>query len=100
VLRVADAEIAPGSAARFTVATAPGVTGPVTVDVEQLDPLSGWQFVRALHARAVDGVATLDYALPTVGRWRARATFDGTQSSAPSRTAGFVRLLVAERLRD
>jgi hypothetical protein len=53
-----------------------------------------------LHGRAVDGVATLAFAPPTVGRWRARATFDGTQSSAPSRTAGFVKVLVAERLRD
>jgi hypothetical protein len=56
--------------------------------------------VRALRARAVDGRATVRFAPPTVGRWRASATYDGTQSSAPSASPGFVRLLVARRLRD
>jgi hypothetical protein len=102
-LRVNDggrAQIAPGSSTALTVSTEPAVSGPVTVVVAQFDPLGGWQFVRALHARVVNGIATLHYAPPTVGRWRASASYDGTQSSAPSETPGFVKLLVAEDLRD
>jgi hypothetical protein len=103
LLRVADAghaDVAPAAATAFTVTTEPAVSGPVTISISQFDPLDGWQFVRALHTRAVDGRATVRFAPPTVGRWRANATYDGTQSSAPSASPGFVKLLVAQRLRD
>ena len=40
------------AAVALTVTTQPAANGPVTLDVEQFDPLDGWQFVRALHARA------------------------------------------------
>ena len=95
-----SAEIRPGGAAQLTVTTEPAVSGPVTVNVQQFDPLSGWQFVRALRGRAVDGVATLSYAPPSVGRWRANATYDGTRATAPSASHGFVKVVVASELRD
>ena len=94
------ATAAPGDAAELSVTTTPAVSGPVTVDLEQFDPLEGWQFVRALRGRAVAGTATLRFAAPTVGRWRARARYEGTRATAPSETAGFVTLLVATPLRD
>ena len=42
------------------------------------------------------GAASVQWVAPTVGRWRATATYDGTRAVAPSAT-GFVKLLVAGR---
>ena len=95
----ASAAVAPGMAATVSVLTRPPVDGPVTVTFEQFDPLAGWQFVRATHATADAGIATVRWTAPTVGRWRATATYDGTRAIAPSQ-AGFVRLLVAGALRE
>jgi hypothetical protein len=86
-------------AATITVLTRPPVDGPVTATFEQFDPLAGWQFVRAIRATAHAGTATVHWTAPTVGRWRATATYDGTRAVAPSET-GFVKLLVAGPLRD
>jgi hypothetical protein len=94
-----SAAVAPGMAATITVLTHPPVDGPVTVTFEQFDPLAGWQFVRALRATAHAGIATVHWTAPTVGRWRATATYNGTRAVAPSDT-GFVKLLVAGPLRD
>ena len=71
----------------------------MTVTLEQFDPLAGWQFVRTLHATASGGAASVQWVAPTVGRWRATATYDGTRAVAPSAT-GFVKLLVAGALRE
>jgi hypothetical protein len=91
--------LAPRTAATISVLTMPAVDGPVTVTLEQFDPLAGWQYVRTLHATARRGVASVQWVAPTVGRWRATATYDGTRAVAPSVT-GFVKLLVAGALRE
>lgn len=91
--------LAPRTPATISVLTRPPVDGPVTVTIEQFDPLAGWQFVRTLHATAHAGVANVRWVAPTVGRWRATATYDGTRAVAPSDT-GFVKVLVAGALRD
>ena len=73
-----------------------GESGPVTVDVERFDPLAGWQF----YTRFGAGRRRLgDDRLPppTVGRWRVRATYDGTRTAAPSGPAG-ASFTVAEPL--
>jgi hypothetical protein len=101
-LRVNDtafATLSPGQSPTVSVLTTPAVNGPVTVAFEQFDPLSGWQFAHAAHTVARGGIATVHWTPPTVGRWRATATFDGTQAVAPSAT-GFVRLLVAGPLSE
>jgi len=100
VNQAGHASVAPGSSLQFTVRTEPAVTGPVTVNIQQFDPLGGWQFVRAVRGRAVNGTATVSFVAPTVGRWRASATYDGTQSTAPSATPGFAPVLVAAPLSD
>jgi hypothetical protein len=76
------------------------VSGPVTVTVEQFDPLSGWQFERTVRTRAVAGTATVAFTPSSEGRWRATARFDGTREVAPSEAQGFARILVAPPLRD
>jgi hypothetical protein len=91
--------LAPRTPATISVLTRPPVDGPVTVTLEQFDPLAGWQFVRTLHATARGGAANVTWLAPTVGRWRATATYDGTRAVAPSAT-GFVKLLVAGALRE
>jgi hypothetical protein len=79
-----DADVRPGRTVAIGVRVAPGESGPVTVDVERFDPLAGWQFYTRFQRRAVDGTATIAFTPPTVGRWRVRATFDGTRTAAPS----------------
>jgi hypothetical protein len=91
--------LAPRTPATISVLTRPPVDGPVTVTLEQFDPLAGWQFVRTLHATARGGVASVAWVAPSVGRWRATATYDGTRAVAPSAT-GFVKVLVAGALRE
>ena len=92
--------ITPGRSATVSVRTEPPVSGPVTVTFEQFDPLTGWQFARRMDTTAVNGQASVDYAPPTEGRWRATAEYDGTRGSAPSEANNFVEILVARPLRE
>ena len=79
------------------VSVAPDASGPVTVDVERFDPLAGWQFYTRFERRAQTGSAAIAFTPPSVGRWRVRATFDGTRIAAPSGPAG-AAFTVAEPL--
>jgi hypothetical protein len=79
-----NAQVRPGRTVAIGVRVAPGESGPVTVDVERFDPLAGWQFHTRLQRRAAGGSATIAFAPPSVGRWRVRATYDGTRTAAPS----------------
>lgn len=99
-VRVASSTIAPGQAAGLSALVEPAVSGPVTVTVEQFDPLAGWQFVRSLRGTATGGVATIPFVPPSEGRWRATARFDGTREIAPSEAPGFVPFSVGGALRD
>jgi hypothetical protein len=92
-----DADLRPGQTALISVRVAPGASGPVTVDVERFDPLAGWQFHSRHERRAQGGSATVAFSPPSVGRWRVRATFDGTRIAAPSGPAG-ASFTVAEPL--
>lgn len=85
--------LAPGGAATLTASVAPGVNGPVRFELQQLDPLAGWQFVRTVRGQASGGVATAAVPVPSAGRWRARARYLGTRENAPSIT-GFAPFTV------
>lgn len=89
----------PGVPTTLTATVTPPVDGPVAFEVQQLDPLAGWQYVRSLPGRAVAGVATATVAAPTIGRWRARASFIGTRGRAPSLT-GFAPFSVERPLHE
>jgi len=91
--------VRPGEPETLTALVTPPVDGPMTFEVQQLDPLSGWQYVRTLRTEVVGGVATATFAAPTVGRWRARATYVGTRGRAPSLT-GFAPFAVERPLRE
>ena len=79
-----DADVRPGQTVAIGVSVAPDASGPVTVDVERFDPLAGWQFYTRFKRRAQNGSAAIAFTPPSVGRWRVRATFDGTRIAAPS----------------
>jgi len=92
-------QVSPGSAVTVAVRIRPAVSGPVTVVIERFDPLEGWQFLRRARVRATNGRATASFRPQGAGRYRARATFDGTLGAASSRS-GLSSVLVAGPLRQ
>ena len=92
-----DTDVRPGQSVTIGVRVAPDASGPVTVDVERFDPLAGWQFYTRFRRRASGGSASIPFTPPSEGRWRVRATFDGTRIAAPSGPAG-AAFTVAEPL--
>jgi len=77
-----------------------GATRRTGLALQRARPLSGRQFIRALHGRTINAIAPLSYTPPSVGRWLASAPHEGTRSTAPSQMPGFVKLLVAAPLSE
>jgi len=88
----------PGSTVSISARVRPDVNGPVTIVVERYDPLFGFQFARQYETRARSGRAVVRFRPRAVGRYRARAAFEGTRSAAPSESPGSAGLLVADPL--
>ena len=78
------ATIRPSATARFLLRVQPVARGASDLTIERFDPISGWQFLRTYHPRVVNGVARVRFHPPTIGRYRARATYLGSRNSAPS----------------
>jgi len=93
------ARVLPGSTVTVGALVSPGQSGPVSIDVERLDPLFGWQCGRRFNARAAGGRAGVAFRPSAEGRYRASAVFRGTPVAAPSSSRRFARLVVAEPLR-
>lgn len=89
----------PGSSVALRVSVAPGAAGPVTILVERFDPVNGYQFIKRFETRASGGHAGATFRPPSIGRYRARAIFNGTRFASGSKT-GFVKFRVEEPLRD
>jgi hypothetical protein len=87
-------QISPGASTRVTATVSPGVSGPVTFELEYFDPVERWQFRGYHHAEATNGVAVLPFTPPQTGRWRATVVYSGTHTAAPA-TSGWANLLVA-----
>jgi len=85
------AMIRPRSAARLSLRVRPAEAGPSLVTVERFDPIAGWQFLRSYHPRVAHGAATVRFKPPSVGRYRAYASYLGSREAAPADT-GLVRL--------
>lgn len=84
----------PGQGLGIDVKVSPAASGPITVDIERFDPVFGWQFYRESHAFASGGSASVPFAPPAVGRWRAKASYGGSRTASPS-AVGFSYLLVS-----
>lgn len=85
-LSAVPAVSSPGGRVSLVTRITPAVEGPVTVVVERFDPLAGYQFLRQFRTRSFGGIATVGLAVRSVGRYRARATFEGTRDAAASAT--------------
>jgi hypothetical protein len=91
-----NATSTPGRSVSLEAAVTPSaaVGGPITLQLDRFDPIEGWQFVRLFHVRVgSDGGASVSWKPPTFGRWRLRATFEGSRSASPSRS-GYAYLVV------
>ncbi len=94
------AQSSPGRSFTIGLRTSPAVSGPGTVTIQRFDAFTdSWSFVRHVHVRISGGRASVSYLPPTVGRYRATGSFDGSRGASPSR-AGFARVLVAGPLVD
>jgi hypothetical protein len=88
------AKASPGQGLGIQVKVSPAESGPVTVDIERFDPVFGWQFYRQEKAFASGGLATVPFVAPSVGQWRANATYEGSRTASPS-AVGYTYLLVS-----
>jgi hypothetical protein len=88
------AKATPGQGLGIDVKVSPAESGGVIVDVERFDPVFGWQFYRQYQASASAGLATVFFAPPAVGEWRANAKYEGSRIASPS-AVGFTYLLVS-----
>ena len=91
------ATMRPRLTARFVLRVRPVAAGPSLVTLQRFDPIEGWQFLRNYHPRVNRGVARVRFKPPSVGRYRAFATYLGSRDAAPSHT-GLARLLVERPL--
>ena len=87
-------EVSPGTVTHVIANVTPAVSGPVTIEVQAFDPVEHWQFYRDFHTRAVNGVASIPFLAPHIGRWRVSVSFDGTKTASPA-TGGVSQILVA-----
>jgi hypothetical protein len=91
------ATMSPEKTARLTLHVRPRVVGPSLITVQRFDPVEGWQFLRDYHPKVTRGSATVTFHPPSVGRYRAFASYLGNRDAAPSDT-GLARLLVQRPL--
>jgi hypothetical protein len=87
----------PGATLPIGTTVTPAKAGPVTIDAQRFDPVHGWQFFHRYSLRLRGGTVTVSFRPPSVGRWRARATFVGTRAASPS-VSGWAEVLVARPL--
>jgi hypothetical protein len=95
----AKTHAAPGAPVALTLNVSPGVSGPGVIVVERKDPLEGWQFLRRYHVHVAGGQARVAFTPPSVGRYRASSSFEGTRVASPSKT-GYAKLRVSGPLAE
>ncbi len=96
-LSLASSELRQGATATFTIATTPRPDeGWIELQIDRFDPLGGWQFNRTIRVSAPG--SSVSWTPPSLGRWRARATYLGTLRFSPSRS-DYVFLLVANPIK-
>ena len=91
-----QAVVAPGQAANIDVGVSPTARGRITIVVQRLDPLEGWQFHARFVRRTAVGRAHATIVPRRPGRFRARAVYSGSRLSAPSQT-GYAYVSARER---
>jgi hypothetical protein len=89
-----EVTIPPGQTASVEVLVTPPAAGHVSIYIERFLPLDGWVFSRRVNLlTGFDGVARLSWRPPSIGRWRLRSFFRGTQTASPS-SSGYLVVTV------
>jgi hypothetical protein len=96
---VPRAQTSGNGSVQLQVGVTPASVGPVTILVERFDPVNGWQFVKRFETRISGSSTSVSFQPPSVGRYRAQATFNGTRIAAGSRSR-VEHFRVEEPLRD
>ncbi|HLM84818.1 MAG TPA: hypothetical protein VK272_01375 [Solirubrobacteraceae bacterium] len=89
-----SAKAVAGQGLSISVKVTPAESGPVSVEIQRFDPAFGWQYYREEHVLASGGLASVSFTAPTVGRWRAKANYEGSLTASPS-AVGYSYLLVS-----
>jgi hypothetical protein len=92
-----SATVEPGERVRLGVTVKPGASGPAKIVIERFDPLEGWQFSRRYQVLTEHGRTSVSWLPPSVGRYRAVATFAGTRGFTPG-VSEYVRVHVERPL--
>lgn len=93
-IRFAPRGAHPGQNVSIDVHVSANASGPVTVEIERFDPVFGWQFDRQVQAFVSEGNAQIPFTPPSVGEWRADASYHGSRTASPS-GIGFTYLPVS-----
>jgi hypothetical protein len=83
-LSFSSSTVSPGQPVSIGVSITPAASGRVTIDIERFDPVFGWQFYREDHVTASGGSASDSLVAPSVGHWRAKASYGGSRTASPS----------------
>jgi hypothetical protein len=90
-----SARVSPGASVAITVAVDFSSAGAVRLEIDRFDPLTGWHFYRLYRLRlGANGRTGISWRPPTIGHWRARASFGGTRTASPS-DGGTARIVVS-----
>ena len=90
-----SATVSPGASVSIEVAVDFSSSGPVRLELDRFDPLTGWHFYRLYRLRlGSNGHTGIAWRPPAIGHWRARASFGGTRTESPS-DGGTARIAVS-----
>jgi hypothetical protein len=91
-----SATVRPGASVAIAVAVDFSSAGAVRLEVDRFDPLTGWHFYRLYRLRlGGNGRTGISWRPPTIGHWRAHASFGGTRTASPS-DGGTARIVVSD----
>ncbi len=91
-----SATVSPGASVSIEVTVDFSSSGPVRLELDRFDPLTGWHFYRLYRLRlGSNGRTGIAWRPPAIGHWRARASFGGTRTESPS-DGGTARIAVSD----
>jgi hypothetical protein len=91
-LQAGDRKAPAGEGLTINLKVTPAESGPVAVEIQRFDPFFGWQYFAEDHIELSGGSASVPFTPGTPGLWRAKATYEGSDTASPS-AVGFSYLL-------
>jgi hypothetical protein len=91
-----SATVPQGASVAIGVAVDFSSAGAVRLEIDRFDPLTGWHFYRLYRLRlGGNGRTGISFRPPSIGHWRAHASFGGTRTASPS-DGGTARIVVSD----